>query len=110
MEHIKMIESVDLLEKILQKNNAIIMKNSNRCSISRSVRVKYEVIAEKYGKNNDFYMIDVVNNKNISNALEEKTNIRHESPQIIIIHEGKVIWHASHWEIKTDEIEKYITK
>src|SRR5260370_40958592 len=35
----------------------------------------------------------------ISRKLEERTGIRHESPQLLVLRSGRVVWSASHFAI-----------
>jgi bacillithiol system protein YtxJ len=40
----------------------------------------------------------------VSNLIAERFAIRHESPQVILVHEGRVAWHASHFRVTADAI------
>jgi bacillithiol system protein YtxJ len=42
----------------------------------------------------------------LSQMIAEKTRIKHESPQIILLEKGKVKWNASHWNITFDACKK----
>lgn len=47
----------------------------------------------------DVAIVDVSSHREISEAIEERTGIRHESPQAIILEDGSSIWTASHGRI-----------
>jgi len=40
-------------------------------------------------------------------ALAEELNVQHESPQLILIAEGKVLAHGSHQQVTETTVEKW---
>jgi bacillithiol system protein YtxJ len=81
----------DLLESCEQKE-LLFFKHSTRCSISALAKNRLEKLPDtKF-----IYYIDVIKNRQLSNCLAEHFNIRHESPQLIKIHNGQAVMHASH--------------
>ena len=42
------------------------------------------------------YFLNVLENRSISDAVAEKFNVQHESPQILLLKNGKCIYHNSH--------------
>ncbi|MDM1297272.1 DUF2847 family protein [Empedobacter falsenii] len=44
----------------------------------------------------------------MSNEIERRYNVQHESPQILIIKDGKCVYNASHRKIKNEEIQKQL--
>ena len=45
------------------------------------------------------YVVLVVENRATSSAVAEKLGVPHASPQAILVDDGEVAWHSSHWEI-----------
>ena len=87
----------------------IIFKHSYKCPVS--LRAKQEM--DGFLKNNtaeiEFEMIDVIGSRQRSNEMAEKYGIRHESPQVIIVDDNdKVLWTASHREIREEKIKPLI--
>jgi bacillithiol system protein YtxJ len=89
-------ELENALKESFEKPIAV-FKHSERCSISRFAkrRLNREINALKTN-NFNFYIIDVVNFRPISLLLAEKVNVRHESPQLLIIEQGICLKNASH--------------
>jgi len=56
----------------------------------------------------EFYLIDVRQNRDLSNLVAELSGIRHESPQVIVIKSGEIVWHASHGSIDETSLNKYV--
>ncbi|MFQ5380166.1 MAG: bacillithiol system redox-active protein YtxJ [Dehalococcoidia bacterium] len=53
----------------------------------------------------DVHVIDVSRQRELSRAIAEATGIRHESPQVIVLKDGRPTWHASHWRIRAGAVE-----
>jgi bacillithiol system protein YtxJ len=51
------------------------------------------------------YLLDLLANRNISNHIVDVFGITHESPQILLIADGKCIYHNSHNAISYQEIK-----
>ena len=44
-------------------------------------------------------LVDVSRQQMISRAIERRTDVRHESPQLLLLRHGCAVWSASHFEI-----------
>lgn len=53
-------------------------------------------------------MIDVTQDHDVKRAVEAKTGVRHASPQLIVLREGQVSWHASHGRIQMAAVQDAI--
>ena len=51
--------------------------------------------------------IDVVAQRSLSLALAEELNVWHESPQLIMLVEGKVMAHGSHHRVSETTVEEW---
>ena len=101
------LQSESQLEDIL-KNSAlrpqVIFKHSTRCSTSALVKNRLERASQPQDKNIEFYYLDLLNHRPISNKIAETFRIHHESPQVLIIRNGECIYNESHLGISMDEI------
>jgi bacillithiol system protein YtxJ len=50
-------------------------------------------------------LIDVRGGRSLSRAVETRTGVRHESPQVIMLRHGRPVWSASHFAITTDAVD-----
>lgn len=80
----------------------LIFKHSTRCSISSMAKHRLEKTATP--GEIDFYYLDLIKNRNISQKIAEEFDISHESPQVLLIKNGKCIYDESHSGITMDEI------
>jgi bacillithiol system protein YtxJ len=80
-----------------------IFKHSTRCSISTMAKSKFE---REWGTPDFLFQLlylDLLNYRSISNKIEELTGVEHQSPQLIVINSGKVIYQKSHNAISAKE-------
>lgn len=94
----------NIIEKSQEKAQ-VIFKHSNRCSIS-SVALQRLQKANKPG-DIDFYFLDLIKFRSISNQVAEIFKVRHESPQVLVIKDGKCIFNESHLGIDMHEIRDH---
>ena len=80
-----------------KKRNVYIFKHSSRCGVSSMVKKRFE--NQLIEKGLGFYYLHIQTHRCLSNWLAEELNIRHESPQLIVINSEKVIAHGSHYDI-----------
>lgn len=104
----KELTSVDDLEKSIEKSQdkiVVIFKHSTRCIISKTVLRNFENEIEKYnGDSFNFYYLDLLNHRDMSNRIAETLNVSHQSPQVIVLKDREVVYHASHENIKFNAI------
>lgn len=77
---------------------ALIFKHSTRCGISRMALKTFEKDFSLSHKVTP-YFLDLLAYREVSNAISEKFNVEHQSPQLLLVSEGKCIYHASHNDI-----------
>ena len=102
----KELKTTTELNSILESTSSqIIFKHSTRCPISSSAYRNVEAFLEQ--SDSPIHLVYVVENRPMSNLIEEKTGVRHESPQVLVVRESKVLSHTSHHNITQDFLEKY---
>ena len=95
----KELNTLNDLETALTASNeqaVAIFKHSTRCSISFMAKKSIERL---WDLDIDAYYLDLIAHRDISNAIAEQLDIQHQSPQMILVKEGKVIYHAAHGKI-----------
>jgi bacillithiol system protein YtxJ len=80
----------------------VIFKHSTRCSISSVAKRRLDKATQP--RNADFYYLDLINFRSLSQKVSEVFNVYHESPQVLVIKNGKCIYDQSHMGITIDEI------
>jgi len=82
----------------------VIFKHSTRCAISSMAKNRLERSVQP--EQIDFYYLDLIRHRGISNKIAEDFQVHHESPQILLIKNGECIYEESHNGIDMDEIAK----
>jgi bacillithiol system protein YtxJ len=82
----------------------IIFKHSTRCSISRMALKQFENEFDLEGRVTP-YFLDLLNHRDISNEIATRFDVYHQSPQLLLIKEGKSICDASHSDIDAVELK-----
>ena len=81
----------------------IIFKHSTRCSISRMALKQFENEFDLEEKVTP-YFLDLLENRSISNEIATRFDVEHQSPQLILIKDGKAIYNVSHSDIQVDDL------
>ncbi len=82
-----------------------IFKHSTRCSISRMALKQFENEFDLEGSVTPYYL-DLLNHRDISNEIATRFQVYHQSPQLLLIKEGKSIYDASHSDIDAVELKE----
>ncbi len=96
------LEKLDELVAASHDKPVILFKHSNNCGISSGV---YREVSDVDA---DINLVIVQNARSVSDLIAERTGIRHESPQAIVLKDGRPIYHASHYDITTGDIAVFI--
>jgi bacillithiol system protein YtxJ len=100
------LEQVNNISRESSEQKILIFKHSTSCSISRAVLDRLERSwSEDEMKSVKPYFLDLISYRQISNAIAEKFDIEHESPQVIIVEKDKPVYHQSHFGISYSELK-----
>lgn len=100
------LQTEDQLSEIVLNSNSkpqVIFKHSTRCSISSMAKNRLDKKDQPEGI--DFYYLDLIQFRKISNRIAVDFNVVHQSPQVLIINQGKCIYDESHSGITMDDIK-----
>jgi bacillithiol system protein YtxJ len=85
----------------------VLLKHSTRCSVSSGVLSRLN--QHDTPDHCDFYLLDLISFRNISNQLAEHYEVRHESPQVLLIWKGNCVYHASHRSVSMEKLQEAIS-
>jgi bacillithiol system protein YtxJ len=94
------------LNEIIAASNekpVAIFKHSTRCSVSRMALKQFENEFNSSDKVTP-YFLDLITHRDISNEIANRFGVTHQSPQLILIKEGKAIYNVSHSDIDAEEL------
>ncbi|MDF0720777.1 bacillithiol system redox-active protein YtxJ [Kaistella sp. PBT33-4] len=101
----KILTSEQMLEDAVQKSHekkVVLFKHSTRCFISQTVLKNFEREVESSDKDAEYYFLDLLAFRSLSNRIAELFDIEHQSPQMIVLEKGKAIKNASHNSISVN--------
>ncbi len=85
----------------------LVFKHSTRCSISSMARRNFEQQFNMELVPNSLFL-DLIKYREVSNHIAETTNIIHQSPQLILIKNKKILYTATHENIDANKIENFL--
>lgn len=91
------LEQLDAVDRASQEHPVLLFKHSTRCSISSAALGRLErawtsADDERY----DARYLDLLQYRDLSNAIAERYGVEHESPQVLVVRNGKCTYHTSH--------------
>lgn len=81
----------------------VIYKHSITCPVSAWAREEMIAFARETG--HSVYEVLVQHARPVSNAIAERYGIRHESPQVIVLHQDQPVFHASHRRVTAQAVK-----
>ena len=93
---------MESLEHFLAQANdspAVILKHSDTCGFSSRAYLEMSRLERPVG------LITVQKARALSHEIEKRLGVAHETPQVLILLNGKVVWSASHGAVKAEAVE-----
>lgn len=109
----KNLSDTEQLDAILEDRTGekhVLFKHSTRCVVSAMAKRQLESEWPADKSDIQVWYLDLLNHRDISNAIAEKTGIYHQSPQAIVLVNGEVKYQDSHSEISARRILKSLEK
>ena len=100
---------LDTLIKLSKTKPVLIFKHSTRCGISRMALKSFEKQYDLSADQIELYFLDLLNYRGLSDEIATRFHILHQSPQVIVLQNEKVVYHDSHYQISVEEIKKVIS-
>ncbi len=97
-------EAIDKLTEQSKGRPVVIFKHSLTCPISAAAFDQMEVFEGPVS------LVEVQKARALSNEIESRLGVTHESPQVIVMRNGQVVWNASHFKITSDAVAKAVNE
>ena len=81
---------------------AILFKHSNTCGISARAYREMANVTHPVG------IVIVQRARPVSDEIARRWGLAHETPQVLIVRDGRLVWSASHFEVKANDIESAV--
>ena len=102
MEFIDLLPETNLneIETRSQTKTQVLLKHSTRCIVSTMAHMRLRTCTNDA----DCWVLDLLRYRELSNEIAQRYDIPHQSPQIIVLQQGKVVFNASHEQIDCEKI------
>lgn len=104
MKRIKTIQAWRTLLEESAEQPFLLFKFSMTCFSSLTAKKEMQ----KLDTDLPIHVVIVQLDRNVSNTIEADLSVKHESPQLLIVKDGRGIWQATHYHIKKDLLEEAI--
>jgi len=104
------LESLDAAIAESRERPVLLFKHSRHCGTSFEAldELHAHIVGARPGSA-AYKMITVQTHPTVSNAVSERFGIRHETPQAILIRDGKLVWSASHFRITASQLNRALS-
>lgn len=96
-------EQLKMLKEVSHQKVQMIFKHSTQCSISAAAYQEMEKM------DTTAWYLDILQYRPISNQIAEDFGVKHESPQVLLVKNGTVVFHESHRKITQEAISNALT-
>lgn len=103
----RQLKSVAQLGAVIEASDntpVAIFKHSTRCGTSTTALGRMERLWPYTDEDLPVYYLDLLQYRDVSNEIERLTGVVHESPQLIVLKDGKAVFHASHLAIQPQNV------
>ena len=107
------LDSVDALERVIvasEERLILLFKHSVTCGTSAQAHDELVAHLSEGRHATQHAIVTVQTHQDVSDAVATRLNVRHETPQALLIQKGRVVWEASHFRVTADTIKDAIER
>jgi bacillithiol system protein YtxJ len=105
-----MLDHVGELQRLIDESRTrplLLFKHSRSCGTSMEAldELVEHLNDRRPGSTSPLYaMVTVQTHREVSNAVARHFGVRHETPQALLIRDGRVVWSASHFRVTASAV------
>jgi bacillithiol system protein YtxJ len=100
------VEQLEEIKELSRSRAQVIFKHSTRCSLSSMAKNRLEKKSQPADA--DFYYLDLIQFRSLSDLIATDFSVQHESPQVLLIRNAECVYEESHNAIQMDEIAEQV--
>lgn len=113
MKALTPLQNVESLEAAIAESRerpVLLFKHSRYCGVSCEAldELQSHIDAQDHPAAS-YKLVTVQTHRPVSDAIAQRLGLRHETPQAILIRDGKVVWNASHFRITADQLDRVLS-
>ncbi len=98
------IEEFDRLLAASGERPLLLFKYSATCGTSAQALDELFAHLNEHPADVTYAIVTVQTHRDVSNAIAHTLGVRHETPQMLLIRDGHVVWSASHYRVTADAV------
>jgi bacillithiol system protein YtxJ len=111
------LQHIEQLDHLLSESHTrplLLFKHSFSCGVSAEAldelidHLNADIVAAGV-PDPRYAIVTVQTHRDVSNAVSTKLGVRHETPQALLIRDGRVIWSASHFRVTAEAMKRALT-
>jgi bacillithiol system protein YtxJ len=95
------------VEDVLGAPEAILLKHGATCSISANARRELAGFTAGHPEL-PVVALEVTEHSTLADKVADQLGVRHASPQVFLLRDGRVAWHAEHFAITKQALESQL--
>jgi bacillithiol system protein YtxJ len=107
------VDAIDELDRLLAASESrplLLFKHSHTCGVSAEALDELVAHLNRGPAGVDYALVTVQTHRDVSNAVASRLGVRHETPQALLVHNGRVVWSASHFRVTAGAVEEAIKR
>lgn len=104
------VQSLDAAIAESRERPVLLFKHSRFCGVSCEALDELQSHIDGAPQNVAYKMITVQTHRSVSDKAAELLGLRHQTPQAILLRNGKVVWNASHFSITASKLDQALPK
>jgi bacillithiol system protein YtxJ len=105
------LSDIDQLEAAIVESRerpVLLFKHSRTCGVSCEALDELHAHVGRSGERAAYKVITVQNHRRVSDEASARFGIRHETPQAILLRDGRPVWSASHFRITARNLDSIL--
>jgi bacillithiol system protein YtxJ len=111
MSQLTSLSHIDELEAAIAEScerPVLLFKHSRTCGISCGALDELHAHVETAEPQAAYKLITVQSHRGLSDQAARRLGIRHETPQAILLRDGRPVWTASHFRITKQQLDQVV--
>ena len=104
------VQSLDAAIAESRERPVLLFKHSRFCGVSCEALDELQSHIDGAPANVAYKMITVQTHRSVSDKAAELLGLRHQTPQAILLRDGKVVWNASHFSITASKLDQALPR
>lgn len=101
------LDELDHIDAASARRPVLVFKHSSRCSISSTALHRLQRAWQ--AADGPVHLLDLLRHRALSDAIAVRYGVRHESPQVLVIRDGRCVYEASHLAITIADVRRQLT-